>query len=68
MKYMLIGAVAALCVLAFNVHTLRGITEAQRAALSAANKQAAAVQSEAAIFRGMIRYRGEPVMLLHVHN
>lgn len=68
MKYMLIGAVAALCVLALNIQTLRGIIEAQRAALSAANARASAVQSEAAICRGMIRFRGEPVMLLRVHN
>lgn len=75
MKYILIGALASICILAFNVHTLRGIIEATSADLMAANAKltdanarVATVQSEAAICRNMIHYGGEPVMLLHVHN
>ena len=75
MKYFLIGAVAAICILAFNIHTLRGIIEGARAELTVANadlKEAnartAATLSEAAVCHDMIPYRGQPVILLHARN
>lgn len=66
--YGLVGALMAAGILAFNALTLRGNIDAANAALVAANQQLAvanarvvALYNEAAMCRGMISNREEPI-------
>lgn len=60
-RYLLIGAIAAALILAFNVWTLRGTLDAAKRDLTVANAKVALMQSEVATCRGMILNQNEQI-------
>jgi hypothetical protein len=60
-RYLLIGAVAAVAILAFNVWTLRGSLDAARKDLADANAKVALMQGEVATCKGTIINQNEQI-------
>lgn len=61
MRYLLIGAVAAVAILAFNVWTLRGSLDATKSDLAASNAKVALMQGEVATCRSTIVDQNEQI-------
>jgi len=62
-RYLLIGAVAAVAILAFNVWTLRGSLDATKRDLTVANAKVALMQGEVATCKGMILNQNEQIQV-----
>lgn len=62
-RYLLIGAVAAVAILAFNVWTLRGSLDATRSDLAVANARVALMQGEVATCKGTIINQNEQIQV-----
>jgi hypothetical protein len=61
MRYLLIGAVAAVAILAFNVLALRGSLDTARNDLAAANARVALMQSEVTSCKGTVINQNEQI-------
>lgn len=65
-RYLLIGAIAAAVILAFNVWTLRGSLDNARNDLAVANAKVALMQSEVAACKGTIINQNEQIQVYKI--